>query len=126
MLNQVVLTGNLGADPEMRYSAEGNPVATFNIAFSSGRDKTGWIKAVCFGRLAEVCEEFLHKGARVGLLGILQQHKWETEDGVQRSTFQVIANSIEFIKTDGRGFEGDAKEPGDGDEDDANSTDAPF
>ncbi len=50
MLNQTVLTGNLGADPEVFYSSEGNPVATFNLAFRSSKKKTGWVKCVCFGR----------------------------------------------------------------------------
>jgi single-strand DNA-binding protein len=115
-MNQVVLTGNMGADPDMRYSADGNPVATFNLAFNSGKEKTGWIKVVAFNRLAEVCEQYLHKGARIGVIGVLDQHKWETEEGTQRSMFQLIANNIEFIKTDGRGFEEDGEQEGDGEE----------
>jgi single-strand DNA-binding protein len=67
MLNQTVLTGNLGADPEVFYSSEGNPVATFNLAFRSSKKKTGWVKCVTFGRLAEVTEKHLHRGARVGI-----------------------------------------------------------
>ena len=105
MLNQTVLTGNLGADPEVFYSSEGSPVANFNLAFRSSKKKTGWIKVVCFGRLAEVSEKYLHKGARIGIIGTLDQQKWENEEGVTRSSFQLIANSLEFIKTDGRGFE---------------------
>ena len=54
MLNHTVLTGNLGADPEVFYSSEGNPVSSFNLAFRSSKKKTGWIKIVCFNRLAEV------------------------------------------------------------------------
>jgi single-strand DNA-binding protein len=104
MLNQSVLTGNLGADPEVFYSSEGSPVTSFNLAFQSSKKKTGWIKIVCFNRLAEVASQFLHKGARIGISGILDQHKWTGDDGQNRSTFQIIANSIEFIKTDGRGF----------------------
>jgi len=105
MLNQTVLTGNLGADPEVFYSSEGNPVASLNLAFRSSKKKTGWIKCVCFGRLAEVTEKYLHKGARIGIIGTLDQQKWETDEGVTRSSFQLICNSLEFIKTDGRGFE---------------------
>jgi single-strand DNA-binding protein len=113
MLNSCILTGNLGADPEVFYSSEGEPIATFNLAFkSSKKSKTGWIKITCFRRLAEVAEKYLHKGARIGIVGTLDQQKWETDEGVQRSSFQMIANSIEFIKTDGRGFE-----EGQGDED---------
>jgi len=105
MLNNCILTGNLGADPEVFYSSEGNPVATFNIAFKSSKKKTGWIKCVCFSRLAEVTEKYLHKGARIGIIGTLDQQKWETDEGITRSSFQLICNSLEFIKTDGRGFE---------------------
>jgi single-strand DNA-binding protein len=105
MLNQTVLTGNLGADPEVFYSSEGNPVATFNLAFRSSKKKTGWIKVACFQKLAEVTEKYLHRGARIGIIGTLDQQKWETDEGVTRSSYQLIANSLEFIKTDGRGFE---------------------
>ena len=105
MLNQVVLTGNLGADPEVFYSSEGNAVASFNMAFRALKKKTGWMKVVCFGRLAEVTEKYLHKGARIGVIGTLDQQKWETEEGATRTSFQLIANSLEFIKTDGRGFD---------------------
>jgi len=105
MINTCILTGNLGADPEIFYSSNGEPIATFNIAFRSGKDKTGWIKVVAFKKLAEIVEKYLHKGARIGIISTLDQQKWETDEGVQRSSFQLIANSIEFIKTDGRGFE---------------------
>ena len=105
MLNQTVLTGNLGADPEVFYSSEGNPVASFNLAFRSTKKKTGWIRCVAFNKLAEVVEKYLHKGARIGIIGTLEQQKYETDEGVTRSSFQLICNSLEFIKTDGRGFE---------------------
>jgi single-strand DNA-binding protein len=105
MLNSCILTGNLGADPEIFFSSEGTPVANFNIAFKSSKKKTGWIKVTCFNRLAEVAQRHLHRGAKVGIIGTLDQHRWESDEGVQRSSFQLIANSIEFIKTDGRGFD---------------------
>jgi len=104
MLNSCVLTGNLGADPEIFYSSEGDPVATFNLAFRSSKKKTGWIKITCFQKLAEITERHLHKGARIAVVGILDQNKWETDEGVTRTSIQLIANTIEFIKTDGRGF----------------------
>ena len=108
MLNQVVLTGNLGADPEIFYSSEGDPVATFNLTFKSSKKKEAcWIKCVSFRKLAEIVEKHLHRGARIGIIGTLDQQKWETDEGFQRSSFQLIANTIEFIKTDGRGFEND-------------------
>ena len=105
MLNSCILTGNLGADPEVFYGSEGDPVATFNLAFRSSKKKTGWIKITCFNKLAEITERHLHKGARIAVIGTLDQQKWETDEGVNRSSFQVIANTIEFIKTDGRGFD---------------------
>lgn len=116
MLNNCILTGNLGADPEVFYSSEGEPIATFNMAFRSSKKKTGWIKVTSFHRLAEVTEKYLHKGARIAVVGTLDQQKWETDEGVKKSSFQLIANSIEFIKTDGRGFE----------EGQGNSDDIPF
>jgi len=105
MLNQVVLTGNLGASPDVFYSSEGNPIASFSLAFHSSKKKTGWIKVTCFNRLAEVAEKYLHKGARIAIIGTLDHQKWENDEGQTRSTMQLLANSLEFIKTDGRGFE---------------------
>jgi single-strand DNA-binding protein len=108
MLNQVVITGNLGDDPSSHYTPEGLAVSHFNIAFnSSTRKKTAnWIKVSCFGKLAEIATTYLHRGARIAVVGVLDQNKWTTDDGQTRSTFQIIANTIEFIKTDGRGFKG--------------------
>jgi single-strand DNA-binding protein len=104
MINVCTLTGNLGADPEVFYSTEGNPVATFNLAFKSSKKKTGWIKVTCFNRLAEVAEKYLHKGARIGIVSTLDENRWKTDKGAQRSSIQLIANSIEFIKINGQEF----------------------
>ena len=109
-MNVCILSGNLGADPEEFYSSEGNPVVTFNLAFKSSKDKTGWIKIVCFNRLAETATKYLHKGAKICISGTLDQNKWETDEGQTRTNFQLIAHNIDFIKTDGRGFEGKADE----------------
>jgi len=81
MLNNCLLTGNLGADPEVFYSSEGEPVATFNLAFRSSKKKTGWIKVTCFKKLSEIVSRHLHKGARIAVIGTLDQHKWETDEG---------------------------------------------
>ncbi len=116
MLNQTVLMGNLGADPEIFYSSEGDPVASFSLAFHSTKKKTGWIKVVCFNRLAEVAEKYLHKGARIAIVGTLDQQKWEDDKGATRTSFQLMANSIEFVKTDGRGFEAAVMEETKGEE----------
>ena len=99
MINQIVLTGNLGDDPTVFYNAEnGNPVASFDIAFRFYRDGTGWIRVKTFQRLAEITEKYLRKGDRIGRVGFLQQESWQTEEGVNKRYYQIIANSIEFIK----------------------------
>ena len=98
MLNSCILVGNLGKDPEIFYSQDGDPIATFNLAFSSGKDKTGWIKITAFKKLAEIVEKFLAQGNRIGVAGRLTQNNWETNEGEKRSSIELIANSIEFIK----------------------------
>ena len=105
MLNFCVLTGNLGGDPEIRYSNNGDPIASFNLAFRSGKEKTSWLKIVCFGKLSEIAEKYLHKGAKATIVGSLDQEKWQTERGENRTGYKLIAHSIQFEKTDGRGFE---------------------
>jgi len=105
MSNQIILTGNMGADPEMFYGGSGDPVASFNLAFNAGKDKTGWIRIVAFNKQAEIVEKYLHKGARIIVFGRLDPQEWKADDGEKRRGFQIIANSFEFIKTDGRGFE---------------------
>ena len=105
-MNNCVLIGNLGADPESFFTDEGTHIVNFSLAFrSTKKDKTNWIKVVCFNKLAEVAEKYLHKGARIAITARLDQHKWITEENQTRSTFRLIANNIDFIKTDGRGFE---------------------
>ena len=112
-MNQCILTGNLGADPELKYSQNGDPIATFNLAFRLSKDKTGWVKVTCFNKTAELAETYLHKGAKVLLSGNLDYNQWENQEGQQRTSIQLIANRIEFIKTDGRGFEGGQHDNGD-------------
>lgn len=111
-MNTVVLTGHLGADPESFYTpTDGTLIVNFSLAFRSTKEKTGWIKVACFNKNAEVAEKYLHKGAKIGVVGLLDQDKWETDQGEHRSAMKLIANAIEFIKTDGRGFDGEEKTP---------------
>lgn len=105
MPNLIIETGNLGDDPKMFYSTDGNPIANFDLAFRCGKDKTGWIKVTCFGKTAETAEKYLHKGARIIVTGYLDQESWETESGSKRTTIKIIANSIEFVKVDGQSDE---------------------
>jgi len=105
-MNAIILTGNLGADPESTFTAnEGVHVVKFSLAFRSTHkdEKTNWIKVTCFNKQADLAEEYLHKGARVGIIGMLDMDKWETPSGETKTAYKVIANSIEFIKTNGNG-----------------------
>jgi len=104
MLNQTVLTGNLGEDPKDFFTPDGTQVTSFNLAFQAGKKKTCWIKVVCFKKLAELASKYLHKGARIAISGTLDQDKWTDKDNQNHTTFQILGNTLEFIKTDGRGF----------------------
>jgi single-strand DNA-binding protein len=110
-MNVSVLIGNLGGDPESAFTNEGTQVVTFSLAFRSGKDKTSWIQVKCWNKMAEVAETYLHKGAKIAVTGMLVQNKWTTDDGQNRSIHQIFANSIDFIKTDGRGFENGESQP---------------
>ncbi len=108
-MNTCALTGNLGADPEVFYNAEGHAVANFNLAFRAGRKKTGWIRVTCFNKTASTVEQYLRKGDRIAVSGSLDHNQWEASDGSKRSSIQMIANTVEFIKvkgfTEGQGDE---------------------
>ncbi len=116
-MNTVVLTGNLGTDPESFYTPnEGVHVVNFPLAFRSGKkDKTNWIRVAAFNKNAEVAVRYLHKGARIGIIGTLDLDQWENDEGEKRSAMKLIARSIEFIKTDGRGFDQNENQEEDGD-----------
>ena len=104
-VNKVILIGNLGSDPEVRYTPSGQPVANFNIATSeSWTDKTGqkqdrteWHRIVVWGKLAELCGEYLGKGRQVYVEGKLQTRQWEDRDGNKRSTTEIQAREITFL-----------------------------
>lgn len=104
-LNKVMLIGNLGADPEMRYTANGNAVTTFNVAVNrnySGPDgerkeETEWFTVVTWNKLAETCSQFLQKGRRAYVEGRLQTRSWEGQDGQRRYRTEVIANTVLFL-----------------------------
>jgi single-strand DNA-binding protein len=98
-INKVILIGNLGAEPEVRYMQSGEPVANVRIATSeSWRDKntgetqerTEWHSVVFFGKVAEVVKQYLHKGSKVYVEGQLRTRKWQTQDGQDRYTTEVV------------------------------------
>ena len=104
-VNKVILVGNLGADPEVRHTAGGKPVANFRIAtsqFFSNREgqreqRTEWHRIVTFGRLAEICGQYLKKGKQVYVEGRLQTRDWEDQSGSKRYTTEVIANQMVML-----------------------------
>ncbi|NJM08612.1 single-stranded DNA-binding protein, partial [Candidatus Gracilibacteria bacterium] len=115
-LNKVQMTGHLGADPEMRYTAQGSAVTTFRVA--SGRtwkdrdgnqhDDTEWFRVVAWDKLGEICNQYLTKGTRVYIEGRLQTRKWQGQDGQDRYTSEVIAQDMIILSPRGeRGNVGD-------------------
>ena len=104
-LNKVMLIGNLGTDPEMRYTANGSAVTTFRMACSrnfSGadgerREETEWFSVVTWNKLAETCSQFLQKGRRAYVEGRLQTRSWDGPDGNKRYRTEVIANTVLFL-----------------------------
>ncbi len=104
-LNKVMLIGNLGTDPEMRYTANGSAVTNFRLACSrsfTGQDgerqeETEWFSVVTWNKLAETCSQFLQKGRRAYVEGRLQTRSWEGQDGQTRYRTEVIANTVLFL-----------------------------
>lgn len=93
--NHLQLIGNLGGDPEMRYTPQGKAVANFNLAVSEGRGDqktTQWIRIVCWEKTAEAANEYLQKGSRVLVVGKLQQRKYTDKDGNERVAVECIAD----------------------------------
>ncbi|PIR20653.1 MAG: single-stranded DNA-binding protein [Deltaproteobacteria bacterium CG11_big_fil_rev_8_21_14_0_20_47_16] len=106
-LNRVMLIGNLGADPEVRYTPGGQPVATFNIATTERwtdkggqkQEKTEWHRIVVWGKQAENCKEYLSKGRPVFIEGRLQTREWNDKEGKKRWTTEVVASLVQFLGT---------------------------
>ena len=114
-INKVILVGNLGADPETRYTAGGAAITSIRLATSeSWRDKqsgenqerTEWHRVKFFGRLAEIAGEYLRKGSQVYIEGSLRTDKWQDQSGQDRYTTEVIANEMQMLG--GRGDEDSA------------------
>jgi len=104
-LNKIMLIGNVGTDPEMRYTPSGNPVTSFPMATgrrytdSGGerREETEWFRIVVFGKQAESCNQFVTKGKQVYVEGRLRTRNWEGQDGQKRVSVEVIANRVLFL-----------------------------
>ncbi len=105
-INKVILIGNLGNDPDIRYTASGAAVANISLATAeSWRDKesgeqqerTEWHRIVFFGRLAEIVGEYLRKGSQVYVEGRLQTRKWQDKEGHDRYTTEIVANEMQML-----------------------------
>lgn len=116
MINKVILIGNLGADPEIRYTQGGTPVVNFRIATTERwKDKDGqqqeqteWHNIVAWRRLAEICGEYLSKGSRVYIEGKLQTRKWQDQNGNDRYSTEIVANEMKMLSPKGAGAGGDS------------------
>ncbi|MBH0190181.1 MAG: single-stranded DNA-binding protein [Nitrospira sp.] len=102
--NKVILMGNLTRNPELRYTPNGTPVASFGLAvsrrFKQGEDlkeEVCFVDIVVFGKQAEHCGQYLSKGNGAIVEGRLQQRRWETEDGQKRSKHEVVAQTVTFM-----------------------------
>ncbi len=104
-LNRVMLIGNLGRDPEMRYTPSGKPVTSFSLAVSRNwvsadgerHDETEWFNVVAWGNLAEICNQHLSKGQKVYVEGRLQTRSWEDENGQKHFRTEVVANEMVIL-----------------------------
>lgn len=110
-INKVILIGNLGSDPEVRFTSGGQAIANFNIATNERwknkatgqpEERTEWHRIVSFGKLAELCRDYLAKGRTVYIEGRLQTRKWEDKEGQTRTTTEIVAQTIQFLGS-GRG-----------------------
>jgi single-strand DNA-binding protein len=114
-INKVILVGNLGGDPEVRYMPSGNAVTNVTLATSESwkdkqtgqmQERTEWHRVVFFNRLAEIAGEYLRKGSKVYVEGSLRTRKWQGQDGQDRYTTEIVASEMQML--DSRGGAGDA------------------
>lgn len=108
-INKVILVGNLGNDPEVRYTPSGTAVANVSVATGESwkdkntgerQERTEWHRVVFFSRLAEIVDQYLKKGAKVYVEGRLQTRSWE-QDGVKRYTTEIVANDMQMLDSRG-------------------------
>jgi len=118
-VNKAIIVGNLGRDPEVRYTANGNAMANVTLATSESwkdkqsgerQERTEWHRVVFFGRLAEVVEEYLKKGSQVYIEGSLRTRKWKDQNDQDRWTTEIIASDMQMLGSRGTGGHADAGE----------------
>ena len=104
-VNKVIVIGNLGRDPELRYTASGQPVASFTVATNERwndrdgkpQERTEWHRIVVWGKQAENCANYLQKGRSVYVEGRLQTREWEDKEGQKRQTTEIVAQTVQFL-----------------------------
>ena len=104
-VNKVILVGNVGRDPELRHTKTGTAVCSFSLATSekwTGKDgnkeeKTEWHRIVAWGKLGEICAEYLAKGKQVYIEGRLQTREWDDKDGNKKQTTEIVANNMTML-----------------------------
>jgi single-strand DNA-binding protein len=104
-LNKMTIIGNIGGDPEMRFTPNGNPVTSFSVATNrvynspdgERKEETEWFRVVAWGKLAEQVNQFAAKGRLVYAEGRLHNRTWEGQDGKSRSTLEIVANRVLFL-----------------------------
>ena len=111
-INKVIIVGNLGQDPEVRFMQNGSAVANFTVATSETwkdkqtgeqKEKTEWHRIVIYQRLAEIAGEYLKKGSKVYLEGKLQTRKWQNQQGADQYTTEIVANEMQMLDSRGAG-----------------------
>lgn len=119
MLNKAMIIGNLGGDPDMRYMPSGDAVANFSVATTekwkdkqTGEQKeaTEWHRVSCFGRLAEICGEYLRKGSKVYIEGSIQTRSYE-KDGIKRYSTEIKARTMKMLDSRGDNQQGGYSNP---------------
>ena len=115
-VNKVIIVGNLGRDPELRYIQSGQAVANFSVATNekwkdkegNNQERTEWHRIVVWGKSAENCAQYLQKGRSVYIEGKLQTREWEDKEGNKRSTTEVVAQTVQFLGGRGGSAGGDS------------------
>ena len=102
-LNKILLIGNLGNDPEMRFTPEGKAVTNFSLAVTDGKSDTIWFRVVTWQGLAEKVNEYLTKGRQVYVEGRLRPREWEGQDGKKRTSLDVVASKVIFLGAKSQG-----------------------
>lgn len=118
MINKAILIGNLGADPEVRYTQAGAAIANFTMATvetwtkdGNKEEKTEWHRIVAFARLGEICGEYLTKGSRVYIEGRIQTRQWEDKDGQKRYTTEIVAKEMKMLTPRGGSSSNQEEQP---------------